>query len=536
MRRPGLVLLILACLVPLFGSRWYVSPDGDDTTGDGTRANPWKTVKIAFSKASVAPLDSVVLMDGTYTLANQGLVNMRQIGPVDTAITWMAENPLQAIMDFTGVTHGQIECLRFDETDDGQRIQDIHFMGAVVDSSPFFYFAGGDRGTVDGCRFDVTRDNTSNNLLGVDIYVHQTSTEITIDGCTFDENDDQDYYDIRLVGTADNNYERDVVKNCTFNSPDDLILVGTAADTTGEAGGIYAVDIDSLVIENIVGYNVGNFHVFPPSTQVHPECIDLQSCDRVRVENVQFYRNRMGRTDANSGYNNADGINFYAKVSGTNADTLRVSRVYMIGIGHGMQIGNTTGTATTNFVRVSHFMADSTLDDAIFVANMAVDVTVSYLATHASGDNGIDIQASGVTAERCTIVRPLGAAINLTALSDGTALRYNLVYQPANYFVYHNAGATVVELDHNWYYDNTATLATFVLNGAVVTWDQWQAQVDQNSYYQVDPELWRPAWRPYIGPSPYIRGPHSMNLAVLRPVPWASRKVWPGAYAPWERR
>lgn len=46
------------------GQKWYISPDGNDTTGDGSPSNPWKSITRASQ--STAPGDTVIIKGGTY--------------------------------------------------------------------------------------------------------------------------------------------------------------------------------------------------------------------------------------------------------------------------------------------------------------------------------------------------------------------------------------------------------------------------------------------------------------------------------------
>jgi hypothetical protein len=63
-------LLATACVPSPFGDSrvfehaYYVSPTGNDTTGDGSASAPWRTFAKAFT--ALKPGDAMVLMDGTY--------------------------------------------------------------------------------------------------------------------------------------------------------------------------------------------------------------------------------------------------------------------------------------------------------------------------------------------------------------------------------------------------------------------------------------------------------------------------------------
>lgn len=61
----GLLLLLLA--PPVQAATYYVSPTGNDTTGDGTIGTPWETVQTGCD--ALAAGDTLVIQDGTYRTA-----------------------------------------------------------------------------------------------------------------------------------------------------------------------------------------------------------------------------------------------------------------------------------------------------------------------------------------------------------------------------------------------------------------------------------------------------------------------------------
>lgn len=71
----------------------YISPTGNDTTGDGSQANPWKTVRKANAMAQ--PGDTVWMADGTYRLldGNENEYFTFASGTSENQITWRPINP-----------------------------------------------------------------------------------------------------------------------------------------------------------------------------------------------------------------------------------------------------------------------------------------------------------------------------------------------------------------------------------------------------------------------------------------------------------
>ncbi len=66
-------VLLLIAAVPVFAGTYYISPDGNDTSGDGTSAAPWKTSTKAFTVARGG--DTVIWKDGTYTHSGGNISN-----------------------------------------------------------------------------------------------------------------------------------------------------------------------------------------------------------------------------------------------------------------------------------------------------------------------------------------------------------------------------------------------------------------------------------------------------------------------------
>jgi hypothetical protein len=64
-RKYCIVLFILFAVCPAFSSTYFVDPNGNDTTGNGTIGNPWKTIGKALSVPIVAG-DTIYMRAGTY--------------------------------------------------------------------------------------------------------------------------------------------------------------------------------------------------------------------------------------------------------------------------------------------------------------------------------------------------------------------------------------------------------------------------------------------------------------------------------------
>jgi len=83
-----LMILALLAAVNVNAATWYVAPDGSDTTGDGSLANPWATITHAVDNAAAG--DSVIVRPGSYN----GRQRLRR--EFDAPVTVRSEVPYAA--------------------------------------------------------------------------------------------------------------------------------------------------------------------------------------------------------------------------------------------------------------------------------------------------------------------------------------------------------------------------------------------------------------------------------------------------------
>ena len=83
-----LMILALLAAVNVNAATWYVAPDGSDTTGDGSLANPWATITHAVDNAVGG--DSVIVRPGSYN----GRQRLRR--EFDAPVTVRSEVPYAA--------------------------------------------------------------------------------------------------------------------------------------------------------------------------------------------------------------------------------------------------------------------------------------------------------------------------------------------------------------------------------------------------------------------------------------------------------
>ena len=88
---------------PAATNTYYISPDGNDNTGDGSEAKPWYNIAVAYAAAS--PGDHIVCKGGTYKISKYGTdgkltVRMNKIGTADKPIVIRCADGEKPVFDF----------------------------------------------------------------------------------------------------------------------------------------------------------------------------------------------------------------------------------------------------------------------------------------------------------------------------------------------------------------------------------------------------------------------------------------------------
>jgi hypothetical protein len=83
-------------------TNWYVSPTGNDITGNGTVGNPYQTIQGTHDKAGTVNGDTIVLLPGTYTYSSTVTLTK------SVSLTSQSGNYVDTIVNFTtsGTTAG----------------------------------------------------------------------------------------------------------------------------------------------------------------------------------------------------------------------------------------------------------------------------------------------------------------------------------------------------------------------------------------------------------------------------------------------
>lgn len=88
-----------ACLLNVTGRTYFLAPDGDDATGDGSIASPWRTLNKAVTV--VAAGDIVYLRGGVYDLS-KSITIYNKDGTAEKPVRYHAFPGEEPILDFSG--------------------------------------------------------------------------------------------------------------------------------------------------------------------------------------------------------------------------------------------------------------------------------------------------------------------------------------------------------------------------------------------------------------------------------------------------
>lgn len=89
--------------IPAAKKTYYISPDGNDTTGDGSEDKPWYNIAVAYAKAQAG--DHIICKGGTYKISKYGTdrkltVRMNKQGTADAPIVIRCADGEKPVFDF----------------------------------------------------------------------------------------------------------------------------------------------------------------------------------------------------------------------------------------------------------------------------------------------------------------------------------------------------------------------------------------------------------------------------------------------------
>ena len=157
--------------------QFYVSPTGSDSTGDGSKTKPWKTINYAvngagynFSTVPPVLLDSnitIFLRDGTYYLTNSVYIgyNRGQNGKWTTITNYPGENPT---VDGGGLT-AKYACIFIVDSASYVNISGLNIQN-LTDDSTLTTVSGGD--TLKDTRYGIAIEGPCNyvQIVNNDLY------------------------------------------------------------------------------------------------------------------------------------------------------------------------------------------------------------------------------------------------------------------------------------------------------------------------------------------------------------------------------
>lgn len=150
-------------------STYYIAPSGNDTTGDGSEGSPWQTLSKAI--ASTVNDDTIILLDGTYTLTGNVSLGLR---------TYRAQNRSKAILDFGGMGY----ILNFSGT--GTFLLDGLVLQNAAYSDPPLMRIDSMANSIVQLNALLFRDMTWGNRGLIKIQ-NSTTTDLILSGCVFDD-------------------------------------------------------------------------------------------------------------------------------------------------------------------------------------------------------------------------------------------------------------------------------------------------------------------------------------------------------------
>lgn len=179
-------------------SVFYISPSGNDTTGDGSSSTPWATISKAHTSASSG--DTIICKDGTYTWVSQTFTKN---------LTIQAENNGLAIFDGGDAILGWIASTILTLTG-------IVFRNALANGP--IIATGNTTLTMTLCQLiDIQASGSSNSIIGPFASSGAITSTITLLSCLLSNIRSRDSAIISLFytrsGSAHVNY---VFNNCIF--------------------------------------------------------------------------------------------------------------------------------------------------------------------------------------------------------------------------------------------------------------------------------------------------------------------------------
>lgn len=389
--------------------RYVVDPvSGDDVTGSGSIAAPWRSVEHALDQLAAG--DTLDLRGGVYDATNQGsdaaMYGWSAPAPDVVIRAHPGEEP---IVDYSGLdVPASVRAITFGEAAPGCTLEGITFEGWTDDVPPLgehLSVVGADSLTIRDCRWIASGGD--HHTIRVR-QVEDGSRDLRIEGCAFEGNEGPWSPSILLDGSGEQ--DRFIVRDCVFNEEADLAL----AD--GGRPAIAVSDADSVLIESCFGYNPG--YVAPGSSNGSDFIVIVRST-RARVTGSEMIRyiGDWTHTGEDHPLHNSDGV-----VIAQGCEDVWVDDCAFWGAGHGIQV-----VVDCENVHLSRVYTDSTYDDGLFFDATIEASSATRNVIHHAWDNGIDVKGSSILVQHNTVVRAHSNAISIWGPCEEVTVLDNLV-------------------------------------------------------------------------------------------------------------
>ena len=246
----------------------YVDDDGSDTAGDGTSANPIKTLEKAFAVIAAMP-KPIIIKAGRYDAADGwsfpiSVPSGADISAADLAeVIFDAGNAAESAVVFDGVSDSSIAGVTFMNT--------THEAVSVK---------GGSSGiVVENCSFDQSADNAYGYALAANV---GAASSVTFEGCEFSNLSGR-----RFVVKVDDVNSALVFNGCTF-SGNTLAYTG-ANDYGNRCGTIFSTDANTITL-NRCTFEGNTAPEGVPHDSAHSAAIYCGGCT-VTIDGCRFIGN-----------------------------------------------------------------------------------------------------------------------------------------------------------------------------------------------------------------------------------------------------
>ncbi|MHC5541346.1 DUF1565 domain-containing protein, partial [Singulisphaera rosea] len=187
---------------------YYVATTGNDSTGNGSQATPWRTINKAYLAAANG--DTILVADGTYQ-ENSGS-GWLQLSRQDAAITIAGQNGTSSNVTVQGTSSAQEVIYQGTNL----TFKYVKFVGRDGNTTRIMRFNGGGSLTLIGCTFTVVSSTVqTNQCFASGLNTTGSFIGCTFDGCTFNQVGSNPAYGIYILSLGPTSViDSFTIKNC----------------------------------------------------------------------------------------------------------------------------------------------------------------------------------------------------------------------------------------------------------------------------------------------------------------------------------